>query len=165
MTVSVRLYEERDWPQLWPILGATFSKGDTYAFPTDWTEGETKTAWITAPLATFVAVSESDGILGSYFLRPNHLGNAAHTANCGYVVSAAAAGRGVATAMCEHSQEEARRRGFLVMQFNFVVSTNVRAVELWKRLGFLVVGQVPMAFRHPHHGFVDSYVMHKWLAT
>ena len=46
-------------------------------------------------------------------------------------------------------------------QFNFVVSTNENAVELWKRLGFTIVGTLPGAFRHRTRGFVDAYVMHQ----
>ncbi len=38
------------------------------------------------------------------------------------------------------------------MQFNFVVSTNERAVRLWQSLGFDVVGRLPAAFEHPAHG-------------
>lgn len=49
------------------------------------------------------------------------------------------------------------------MQFNFVVSTNARAVALWERLGFGIVGRLPGAFRHPHHGFVDALVMYRTL--
>jgi ribosomal protein S18 acetylase RimI-like enzyme len=65
--------------------------------------------------------------------------------------------------MCLHSLERAKERGFRAMQFNFVVSTNTRAVELWKRLGFEVVGRLPGAFRHPDLGFVDAYVMYRAL--
>ena len=41
MTVSIRPYAAQDWPQLWGILNATFARGETYAFPTDWSESET----------------------------------------------------------------------------------------------------------------------------
>ena len=54
--------------------------------------------------------------------------------------------------MCEHSLIEARQRGFKAMQFNFVVSTNERAVRLWQSLGFGIVGRLPLAFDHPVHG-------------
>ena len=63
--------------------------------------------------------------------------------------------------MCLDSLERARERGFLAMQFNFVVSTNTRAVELWKRLGFEIVGRLPGAFHHPGLGLVDAYVMYR----
>jgi ribosomal protein S18 acetylase RimI-like enzyme len=75
----------------------------------------------------------------------------------------AAEGQGIARTMCLHSLERAKERGFRAMQFNFVVSTNTRAVELWKRLGFEVVGRLPGAFRHPDLGFVDAYVMYRAL--
>ena len=61
------------------------------------------------------------------------------------------------------SDAEARRLGYAAMQFNFVVSTNETAVELWRRLGFDVVGTLPHAFQHPRLGMVDAYVMYRAL--
>jgi ribosomal protein S18 acetylase RimI-like enzyme len=49
------------------------------------------------------------------------------------------------------------------MQFNFVVSTNERAVRLWQSLGFEIVGLLPLAFRHPVFGYVDAFVMYQAL--
>jgi ribosomal protein S18 acetylase RimI-like enzyme len=49
------------------------------------------------------------------------------------------------------------------MQFNFVVSTNERAVRLWQSLGFEIVGRLPLAFRHPEAGYVDAFVMYRQL--
>lgn len=65
--------------------------------------------------------------------------------------------------MCEHSIEEARRAGHLAMQFNSVVSTNERAVRLWERMGFSVVGRVPRAFRHAELGLVDILILHRFV--
>ena len=79
------------------------------------------------------------------------------------MVSSAARGRGVATLLCEHSQEIARELGYLAMQFNFVASTNETAVRLWTKLGFDTVGRLPGAFRHPTKGLVDALVMYKML--
>jgi ribosomal protein S18 acetylase RimI-like enzyme len=75
----------------------------------------------------------------------------------------AANGRGVARRMCEHSLEHARARGYRAMQFNFVVSTNERAVRLWQSLGFEIVGRLPAAFKHPSAGYVDAFVMYRQL--
>ncbi|MGB8181510.1 MAG: GNAT family N-acetyltransferase, partial [Stellaceae bacterium] len=71
--------------------------------------------------------------------------------------------RGVARAMCVHSLDAARARGFCAMQFNFVVATNERAIELWERCGFAMVGRLPNAFRHPRLGLVDALVMYRAL--
>ena len=67
--------------------------------------------------------------------------------------------RGVARAMCAHSLEQARARGFTAMQFNFVIASNERAVKLWQDMGFAIVGTLPAAFEHPTRGLVDAYVM------
>ena len=45
------------------------------------------------------------------------------------------------------------------MQFNIVVSSNERAVRLWKKLGFEVKGEIPQAFRHSTLGLVNTYIM------
>ena len=78
-------------------------------------------------------------------------------------MSSRARGRGIASAMCEHSLETARRAGFGAMQFNFVVSSNEGAVRLWQRHGFAIVGRVPGAFRHARLGPTDVFVMHRML--
>ena len=115
------------------------------------------------PTKTFV-VCDSDGpILGTYFIKPNQPALGAHVCNCGYVVAAEAQGQGIASLMCEHSQTEAVAMGFRAMQFNFVVSTNVRAIRLWGKLGFSVVGRLPQAFHHQQLGYIDALVMFKQL--
>jgi hypothetical protein len=50
--------------------------------------------------------------------------------------------------------------GFAGMQFNAVVEANRTAVELYRRLGFGIVGTVPGAFRHPTLGRVGLHVMY-----
>jgi ribosomal protein S18 acetylase RimI-like enzyme len=96
-------------------------------------------------------------------LRPNQIGLGDHVANAGYLVDPAFRGRGIASAMCAHSIENARAAGFRAMQFNFVVSTNEAAVRVWERHGFSVVGRLPKVFRHAELGEVDALVMHRFL--
>lgn len=162
---SIRRYRDTDWPAIWPLLHATFKTGDTYAFSPESTETEIHKAWVEVPSATYVACSADGRVLGTYILKMNQPGLGSHVCNCGYVVAPEAQGQGIASAMCEHSQREAMSMGFLAMQFNLVVSTNERAVRLWQKLGFSVVGTLPRAFRHQQLGFVDALVMYKELAT
>jgi len=164
MAPTLRPFAADDWPALWPILHATFAKGDTYTFAPDATEETIFHAWIELPLATFVACDESGQLLGSYYLKPNQPGNGGHVGNCGFVVAESARGQGTASLMCAHAQRMAVQNGFLAMQFNFVVSSNRGAIQLWRKLGFDIVGTLPRAFRHPQLGFVDAHVMYKWLA-
>ena len=160
--MEIRALNDDDWPAVWPLLRATFAAGDTYAFAPDSSEEEIRRLWVELPLATFVAIEEGT-LLGTYFIKPNQPGLGSHVCNCGYVVAPEARGRGVATALCEHSQRFARERGFRAMQFNFVVSTNEGAIRLWQRLGFAIVGRLPGAFRHAPSGYVDALVMYKAL--
>src|SRR5262245_58734967 len=159
---DIRAFRDSDWPAVWPMLRATFAAGETYSFAPDIGEAEARDLWTMRPLASFVA-EEGGEILGTYFIKPNQPGLGAHVCNCGYVVAEGAQGRGIAAGMCEHSQRWAVEQGFRAMQFNFVVASNERAVRLWERLGFSVVGRLPGAFRHHRLGYIDALVMFKTL--
>jgi len=160
--MQIRLAVPNDDIPLWAILEPTFRAGDTYPLPRDIGREAALAYWRSARHRVFVA-EKAGKLLGSYYLRANQPGGGAHVANCGYVTAPSARGRGVAQAMCEHSLERAREMGFRAMQFNFVVSTNERAVKLWQRCGFETVGRLPGAFQHPERGFVDALVMFREL--
>lgn len=148
--------EDRD--AIWAVLEPMIREGETYPQPRDMSREEVLAFWFSPEKEVFVW-KENGVVLGTYFLKANQVGAGAHVANCGYVTAAAAQGRGIARAMCLHSLERAKERGFRAMQFNFVVSSNVRAVKLWTDLGFETVGRLPGVFAHPKLGFVDALVM------
>ncbi len=139
----------------------TIRAGETYALPSDWTETEALAYWRSPGHTVFVA--EDGAVVGTYYMRANQRGGGDHVANCAFMTAASAAGRGVASAMCAHALQYAAAAGYVAMQFNFVVSTNARAVALWRRFGFEIVDRVPDAFRHPTLGLVDALVMHRKL--
>jgi len=161
--MNIRAATDADDPELRAILEPTIRAGETYALPRDMSEAETLRWWRSPLHEVFVAEGEAGLVAGTYFLRANQQGGGAHVANCGYVTRPSATGRGVARAMCLHSLERARARGFRAMQFNFVVASNDRAVALWHGLGFATVGRLPGAFEHPRLGFVDALVMYRAL--
>ena len=151
-----------DADSIWAILDPTIRAGETYTLPRHMARKDALDYWFTSCHEVFVA-EEASEILGTYFLQANQQGGGSHVANCGYITAPCATGRGVARAMCADSLERARARGFRAMQFNFVVSTNQRAVALWQSLGFEIVGRLPGAFAHPSAGFVDALVMYRSL--
>jgi ribosomal protein S18 acetylase RimI-like enzyme len=151
-----------DADAIWAILAPAIRSGDTYTLPTDMSREGALAYWTSPEHEVFVAEDHGQ-IVGTYILRANQRGGGSHVANCGYITAPQAAGRGIGRGMCEHSLAHARARGFQAMQFNFVVSTNERALHLWKSLGFEIVGRLPGAFRHPQHGFVDALVMYRTL--
>lgn len=162
--MDIRLASSRDFGAIWPIFREVAAAGETYAYPHDVTREQAEALWMAAARETYLV--ETDGeVLGTYHIKTNQLGGGSHVCNCGYMVAPAARGRGLARAMCEHSQMRALQLGYRAMQFNFVVATNDGAIRLWTRLGFETIGRLPRAFLHPSQGFVDALVMYKWLAT
>jgi ribosomal protein S18 acetylase RimI-like enzyme len=158
VAMLIRTARSEDAPAIWSIIEPVIRAGETYTLDRDMTEEHALAYWMGPDKETFVA--EEDGIiLGTYYMRPNQAGGGRHVCNCGFMVSANATGRGIAGRMCEHALAHARSRGYRGMQFNFVVSTNERAVRLWQKLGFEIVGRLPLAFHHPAHGHVDALVM------
>lgn len=160
--MHIRAADAGDADAIWAILESTIRSGETYTLPVNLSRDEALAYWMAPAHEVFVA-EELGEVLGTYFLKTNQRGGGSHVANCGYVTAAHATGRGVARAMCAHSLDHARQRGFKAMQFNFVISTNERAVRLWQSFGFEIVGRLPGAFQHPTQGFVDALVMYRSL--
>jgi ribosomal protein S18 acetylase RimI-like enzyme len=160
--LNIRLVTPSDKPALWAILEPVIRAGETYALPRDMSEADALAYWCAPANEVFVA-EEGGQILGTYLLRANQPGGGSHVANCGYMTSQAAQGRGVARSMLEHSLNRAKARGFRAMQFNFVVSTNERAVQTWQKAGFEIVGRLPGAYNHAKLGYVDALVMFRTL--
>lgn len=165
MTVSllIRAATSDDDAAIWAIIEPVIRAGETYTLDRDMSRADALAYWFGPDKETFVAEDAGGAVLGTYYLRANQAGGGNHVCNAGYMTGAAAMGRGVARAMCLHSIGHAKARGFRAMQFNFVVSTNVRAVGLWQSLGFEIVGRLPGAFDHPAVGCVDALVMFRAL--
>jgi ribosomal protein S18 acetylase RimI-like enzyme len=144
------------------VIMPVIRSGETYALPRDWSGTEALAYWRSPGHAVFVAAADG-AVLGTSYVRPNQRGGGSHVANAAFMTAASAKGRGVAAAMCTQALEYAAAAGYAAMQFNFVVATNTRAVALWQRLGFQIVGRLPGAFRHPVLGFVDALVMFRRL--
>ncbi len=160
--VEIREAQAEDFQQIWPIFESIVQAENAYAYEPDTTQEEAFVIWMTRPVKTFVA-EDNGAIIGSYYIAANKSGPGKHVSNCGYMVSEKARGQGTARLMCEHSQKIAVDLGFKAMQFNMVVSCNSPAVKLWQKLGFEIVGTIPRAFNHADLGYVDAYVMYKWL--
>jgi ribosomal protein S18 acetylase RimI-like enzyme/8-oxo-dGTP pyrophosphatase MutT (NUDIX family) len=158
----IRPVRSADADAIWRIFQQVAAAGDSYVFAADTTRADADAYFLTPGITTFVA--EVDGrVAGFYKLIPNRRDRGAHVANASFMVDPAAAGRGIGRALGEHCLREARRRGYEAMQFNFVVSTNERAVALWQSLGFAIVATLPRVFRHATLGDVDAFVMFRSL--
>jgi ribosomal protein S18 acetylase RimI-like enzyme len=164
LSLKIRPATPADDDAIWDVLRPAIEAGETFTADPAGGRAGAFAYWRPPGADNFVA--ELDGrIVGTSYLRPNQKGGGAHVANAGYCTAPEARGRGVARALLSHSLETASARGFRAMQYNFVVSTNTRAIDTWERAGFETVGRLPGAFLHPRHGYVDALVMMRALTT
>lgn len=49
----------------------------------------------------------------------------------------------------------AHEKGFMILQFNAVVASNIHAIHLYERLGFVKIGTVPGGFHMPDGSYED----------
>jgi ribosomal protein S18 acetylase RimI-like enzyme len=155
--------ERQAFPRLWAIIEPVIREGATYPLPPTLGAGEAEAYWF-APGNHVFAAASGDDIIGTYYLRANQRGGGGHVANAGFMTAPALRGRGIARAMAAHAFAKAIELGFDAMQFNFVISSNTRAVRLWRSLDFVIVGVLPDAFRLPDGKPVDVFVMYRRLS-
>ena len=160
--MNIRPALESDFSAMWPIFQKVVASGTTYVFAPNSSEQDAYAYWFAPGVKAFVA--EDDGqIIGMYKLIKNQRDLGSHVANASFMVSPQHSGKGTGQLMGRHCLREAKRAGFLAIQYNFVVSTNKNAVSLWQKLGFTIVGTLPKVFQHQSLGYVDAYVMHRFL--
>lgn len=156
--MNIRLATYADHDAIWVLIEPVIREGKSYPLPHDLGREGALAYWFSRDKTVFVAEKDTQ-LAGLYYIRPNNQGPGDHICNCGYVTNQAFRGQGIATQLCQHSLEIAREQGYLGMQYNLVVSTNAAAVHLWTKMGFEIVGTLPMAFRDPEKGPVEAYVM------
>lgn len=160
--VEIRKARPEDKPAVWQIINAVIAGGDTYVFDPNTPESEMMTYWFSPDKFNYVAVLDGE-VVGTYWLRANNPGLGSHIGNGAYMVSPRAKGQRIGKLMAEHSIEEARRLGFTAIQFNFVVKSNTVALNLWKSVGFEIIGEIPDAMYHSKNGLTNAYIMYRKL--
>ena len=160
--MNIRKALDGDREHVWQIIEAVIAGGDTYVFEPGTPREEMLDYWFDPAKRVYVA-DDGGKIVGTMWIKANQPGRGSHVANAAYMVSPAAAGKGIGRAMAEHSLDEARRFGFTAMQFNFVVKSNESAVRLWQKVGFEIIGEIPDAFRHATLGPINAYIMYRKL--
>lgn len=108
----------------------------------------------------YVAHSINGEVLGGFYLKPNFSGRSAHIANAAYMVKGSCRGQGIGTLLIKASLEIAKQLGFRAMQFNMVLSQNQRAVKLYEKLGFKIVGRIPNAVRVSDGRYQEGYILY-----
>ena len=156
----IREFDDNDWPQVWSIVRDVVQARETFTYDPEMTEEQARATWVeAAPGATVVAVDD-DRVLGTAKMGPNRPGPGSHVSTASFMVAADSRGAGVGGVLCRFALDWARQAGYAGMQFNAVAESNTAAVDLYRRLGFAIIGTVPGAFAHPTLGRVGLHVMY-----
>lgn len=147
MQTAIRPYEQKDAAAAAAIWNEVVEAG--VAFPqTELLDEESGHAFFSGQSFTGLAYdAETGGLVGLYILHPNNVGRCGHICNASYAVKSGLRGQHIGEALVRHCMEQAKKLGFGILQFNAVVKTNLPALRLYKKLGFVQLGVIPGGFR------------------
>lgn len=160
--MTIRKINKTDFFRVWEIFKQVIDERAYYTYDETTTRAYIEEHWINTENLIYVAEWEGE-IAGAYIIKPNQPGHGKHVANAAYMVDARFRNHGIGRKLGEHSLVAAKEAGYRAMQYNFVVSTNVGAVQLWQSLGFEIIGTIPEAFHHFEKGYVDAHIMYRKL--
>ena len=162
LKIKISPANKENFDEIWRIFKSVISTGETYVNGDKTTKEEACAKWMNKSAKTFVA-KIGDEIAGVYLIKPNQIDRGSHIANASYIVDENKRGFGIGKSLALHSISTAKELGYKAMQFNFVVSTNKAAVNLWQSVGFKIIGTIPQGFNHKVLGYVDAYIMFREL--
>ena len=144
--MKIRGYNKNDLTQMIEIWNEIVEDG--IAFPQEESlNPETGAVFFSSQSYCGVAVNENDEVIGLYILHPNNVGRCGHICNASYAVLSSCRGQHIGEKLVTDCIQKAKEIGFLILQFNAVVETNIHARHLYERLGFHQLGVIPKGFR------------------
>ncbi len=160
MDVTIRPFAEADIGQMLRIWNDVVAEGTEFPQLELLTE-KSAPAFFSAQTLTAVAEKKGD-IVGLYILHPSNVGRCGHICNASFAVRRSVRGMHVGEAMTRDCLEQARQLKFRILLFNAVVETNVPAMKLYEKLGFVRLGAIPGGFLLNDGSFADiSMFYHK----
>ena len=147
MQIKIRAYEQTDAASAAAIWNEVVEDG--VAFPqTELLDEESGHAFFSGQSFTGLAYDAETGeAVGLYILHPNNVGRCGHICNASYAVKNGLRGQHIGEMLVRHCMEQAKALGFGILQFNAVVKSNLPALRLYKKLGFVQLGVIPGGFR------------------
>ena len=144
--MEIREHNSNDLKQMIAIWNEVVEDG--IAFPQEeLLNDETGENFFSSQSSCGVAVDEYGTVVGLYILHPNNVGRCGHICNASYAVSSKCRGQHIGEKLVKDCIRKAKEIGFLILQFNAVVETNLHARHLYERIGFHQLGIIPKGFR------------------
>lgn len=155
MDIAIREFQKNDIKDAIKIWNQVVEDG--IAFPQkEFLEEESGIKFFEGQSYTGIAYDKTNGeILGLYILHPNNVGRCGHISNASYAVRKDIRGQHIGEHLVTHCLKQAKELGFKILQFNAVVKTNVSAIALYKKLGFVELGTIPNGFLMKDNTYED----------
>lgn len=154
MELQITACSPADLPEAVAVWNQVVEAG--LAFPqTELLTTETGAEFFGQQSFTGVARDSSGELVGLYILHPNNVGRCGHICNASYAVRADRRGQHIGEALVRHCMARGKELGFRILQFNAVVRSNVPALRLYERLGFVQLGVIPGGFRRKDGVYED----------
>ncbi len=162
MDIQIRPVSVNDANAIRDIFREVIQDGTSYVFSAETPDADIHAYWFAPEAKTFVA-EDRGWVLGMYKLISAFPGHGSHLATASFMVAPGQQRRGIGTRLAEHCLIEAKKADFRAMLFPYIISTNEGSVNLWKKMGFSVIGTIPGGFNHRELGFVDTHIMFRTL--
>lgn len=147
MNVVIRVYNKKDVEEARVIWNTVVEDGNAFPQENALTAKEAD-EFFTCQTYTAVAENSENGeILGLYILHPNNIGRCGHICNASYAVKKSTRGLHIGEMLVLDCLKTAKNMGFKILQFNAVVASNIHAIHLYERLGFVRLGEIPGGFK------------------
>ncbi|MCR4887712.1 MAG: GNAT family N-acetyltransferase [Ruminococcus sp.] len=144
--MHIRKYQESDLKQMISIWNEVVNEG--VAFPQEEILSiESGEKFFSSQSYCGVAIDDDEKVVGLYILHPNNVGRCGHICNASYAVSSACRGQHIGEKLVKDCINKAKEIGFIILQFNAVVESNIHARHLYERIGFTQLGVIPKGFR------------------
>lgn len=162
MDIEIRLGKETDFKEIWNIFKEVIKTEDTYYFFKDTSMLDCFNYFFDEEGSIYVGTNQEGEIVAFYRMIKNKPDLGGHVCNGSFMVKPSYQSKGVGKALGEDFIKRAKEEGFKGIQFNYVVSNNLRAIRLWESLGFEIVGKLPGGFKSKD-AYIDVYIMYRSL--
>ena len=155
MNIFIREYKTQDAENAAEIWNQVVRDG--VAFPQE-KELTTKEADNFFKEQTYTGIAENKDtgmVVGLYILHPNNVGRCGHICNASYAVKKDIRGQHIGEKLVKACIVIGKEKGYRILQFNAVVTSNIHALHLYHRLGFIKLGVIPQGFKLPDGTYED----------
>lgn len=144
--IVIREYKESDVNSMVEIWNEVVEEGVAFPQIDGLTEESGKGFFAQQSYCGVAEDEETNTVLGMYILHPNNIGRCGHISNASYAVSSKCRGLHIGEKLVKDCILNAGKLGFIILQFNAVVASNIHARHLYERIGFNLLGTIPKGF-------------------